>query len=228
MLESANPDLLYQTGPVQEPAADARQRFEPHPNTVIQSIVQRSLLKWWNDQRARRMAPARSEIDPYKVVRCWNDVAMYEVVRGKEGSRYRFRWHGEGISLADGADYRGRYLDEALPEAMRPSILAAYDAILRLKCPLYTVRPAVDANGIALRFERLLLPFSSDGRQVDDVLTHIHMFCPQGGYERRRLFEASLTFKDHTVRAALSEGNGKTRYTTGEWPPSTLIAVPVM
>ena len=134
---------------------------------------------------------------------------MYQVVRRPDGNRYRFRWHGEGISLADGADYRGRYLDEAVPEGVGANILAAYDAILQLKCPLYTVRPAVDANGIALRFERLLLPFSSDGEEVDDVLTHIQMFCPQGRYERRHVFESGTTYKDHTIRAALTAGDGR-------------------
>ena len=178
--------------------------FEPKPHTIVHSIVQRSLLKWWEDQRAGRIAPARSEIDPHQLARYWNDVAMYEVVRLGRQARYRFRFHGNGISLADGADFRGRFLDEALPEAMQRSILAAYNAILSLKCPIYTVRPAVDANGVALRFERLLLPFSARGDTVDDVLTHIQMFCPEGRYQRQRLFESGLTYKDHTVRAAIA------------------------
>jgi hypothetical protein len=178
--------------------------FEPKPHTVVHSIVQRSLLKWWDDQRRGRIAPARGEIDPHRLAPYWDDIAMYEVVRLSDRTRYRFRVHGKGISLADGADYQGRYLDEALPADMQGSILAAYDAILALHCALYTVRPAVDANGIAVRFERLLLPFSQDGKAISDILTHIQMFCPEGRYERRKLFEAGLTYKEHTFKAALT------------------------
>jgi len=177
--------------------------FQPKPHTIVHSIAQRALLKWWQDQRAGRVAPRRSEIDPHRLARHWNDIAVYEVVRQGRRPRYRFRCHGQGISLADGADYCGRYLDQALPPAMWARIGAAYDAILELKCPLYTVRPALDAKGTQVRFERLMLPFSSDGEQIGDVLTHIEMFCPAGRYERQRLFEASLVYRDYTVEAAL-------------------------
>lgn len=181
--------------------------FEPKPHTVVHSIVQRSLLKWWDDRRGGRIAPARSEIDPHRLARYWDDIAMYEVVRLSGRTRYRFRVHGRGISVAEGADYQGRYLDEALPADMQGSILAAYDAILALKCAIYTVRPAVDANGVAVRFERLLLPFSADGAAIGDILTHIQTFCPEGRYERQRLFEAGLTYKEHTLTAALTAGD---------------------
>ena len=178
--------------------------FEPKPRTIVHSIVQRSLLKWWEDQRAERIAPARAEIDAYQLARYRDDVAMYEVVRLAGQTRFRFRFHGRGISLADGADYSGRFLDQALPEEMQRSILAAYHAVLTLRCPIYTVRPTVDANGVPVKFERLLLPFSARGETVDDILTHIQTFCPEGRYERQRLFEASLAYKDHTVRAAIA------------------------
>lgn len=177
--------------------------FEQKPHTIVPSIVQRSMLRWWESCRGSRIAPAQSDIDPEHFARNWHDVALYDVVRTDAALRYRIRFQGTSIAVSHGG-WVGRHLDETVPAALQPSVIAAYDAAVRLKSPIYTERHAADANGVPVTFERLLLPFSSDGVEIDRLLVHVHMFCPEGRYERTGVFGVAMTYQTHSVQAALT------------------------
>lgn len=57
-----------------------------------------------------------------------------------------------------------------------------------------------------MTFERLRLPPSRDGAQVDHLVSHVEIFCEDGRYQRDNLLNAGASMHDHVVTAAISLG----------------------
>ena len=52
-------------------------------------------------------------------------------------------------------------------------------------------------------FERIRLPLS-EGERIDNLLTHVEIFCEGGRYQRDNLLTAGLSVHDYAVTAAIS------------------------
>jgi hypothetical protein len=61
--------------------------------------------------------------------------------------------------------------------------LAPYRRAIEHGCPVYTIHDLNDRDGRLIHFERLLLPFSSDGESVDRVLASFEFICVDGAFE---------------------------------------------
>src|SRR5690242_12672848 len=107
-------------------------RFDPRPFTIVKSVAQRGLLKWWSDPRREAKLPTRADCETDELERLWQDMALYRVERVAERLRYCCERHGANLRPIDGADLTGRYLDEFFPEPIREGALAAYDATVTL------------------------------------------------------------------------------------------------
>jgi hypothetical protein len=181
-------------------------KFDPRPYTVVKSVAQRGLLRWWSRPGWPNELPSGADADSEELSRLVQDVALYEVQH--EGGQRRFKClrHGSGLRAIDGGDLTGRYLDEFFPEPLRTSALTAYDATVTMECPIYTLRNAVDAKGVPVTFERIRLPLTNDGGRIDHLLTHVEIFCEDGRYQRDDLLKAGLSMHDYAVTAAISFG----------------------
>ena len=178
-------------------------KFEPRPYTVVKSIAQRGLLKWWSSPERRGKLPSRADAEDEELARLAHDLALYEVQHESGRLRYKCLRHGEGLRPIDGGDLTGRYLDEFFPEPLRTSALTAYDATVTMACPIYTLRNAVDADQVPVTFERIRLPLS-EGDRIDHLITHVEIFCEGGRYQRDDLLKAGLSMHDYAVTAAIS------------------------
>ena len=178
-------------------------KFDPRPYTVVKSIAQRGLLKWWSRPERKGRLPSRADADSEELARLAQDLALYEVQHEGERRRYKCLRHGTSLRPIDGGDLTGRYLDEFFPEPLRASALAAYDATVTMACPIYTLRNAIDADRVPVTFERLRLPLS-EGERIDHLLTHVEIFCEDGRYQRDDLLRAGLSIHDYAVTAAIS------------------------
>ena len=178
-------------------------KFDPKPYTVVKSIAQRGLLKWWSRAERRGRLPSRADAEDEELARLAQDLALYEVQHEGDRLRYKCLRHGTGLRPIDGGDLTGRYLDEFFPEPLRTSALTAYDATVTLACPIYTLRNAIDAHQVPVTFERIRLPLS-DGDRIDHLLTHVEIFCEVGRYQRDELLKAGLSMHDYAVTAAIS------------------------
>jgi PAS domain len=176
--------------------------FDLRPYTIVKSVAQRGLLKWWSDP-ARKRLPSRADCQAEALQPLWPDMALYEVRHENGGLRYKCLSHGARLRPVDGADLTGRYLDEFFPEPIKQAALAAYDATVAMACPIYTVRNAIDADQVPVTFERIRLPLG-DGERIDHLLTHVEIFCEDGRYEREDLLRAGLSIRDYAVTAAIS------------------------
>lgn len=179
-------------------------RFDPRPFTIVKSVAQRGLLKWWSDPRRRSKLPSRADCDTDELERLWQDMALYRVERTAGRLRYCCERHGANLRPIDGGDLTGRYLDEFFPEPIREGALAAYDATVTMACPIYTQRNAIDSAQVPVTFERLRLPLGAGEDRIDHLLTHVEIFCEERRYQRENLLNAGLSMKDYAVTATIT------------------------
>jgi hypothetical protein len=186
------------------PELDLPVKFDLRPFTIVKSVAQRGLLKWWSDPRRNGRLPMRIDCEAEELTRLQQDMALYQVQR--EGGRLRYKClsHGADLRPIDGGDLTGLYLDEFFPEPIKDGALAAYDATVTMACPIYTARHAVDAQQVPVTFERIRLPLSERGEGVDHLLTHVEIFCEDGRYQRNDLLLAGMSVRDYAVTAAIS------------------------
>jgi len=178
--------------------------FDPKPYTIVKSIAQRGILKWWSDPQRQGRFPTLADCQAEQIHPLWPDMALYEVQRENDRVRYKCLSHGARLRPIDGADLCGLYLDEFFPDAIKQPALAAYDATVEMACPIYTQRNAVDSDRVPVIFERLRVPLSEGGTCVDHLLTHVEIFCEDGGYRRENLLRAGLQVREYVVSAAIS------------------------
>jgi hypothetical protein len=178
--------------------------FEPKPFTIVKSVAQRGLLKWWNDPRRNGRLPAPADCEVEELARLKPDIALYRVERSESGLRFKCLSHGVNLRPIDGADITGRYQDEFLPEPVKTGALAAYEATVTMACPIYTLRNAIDARNVPVTFERLRVPLSEGGDAIDHLLTHVEIFCEDGSYQRENLLTAGVSMRAYLVTAAIS------------------------
>jgi hypothetical protein len=86
-------------------------------------------------------------------------------------------------------DCRGRYLDEVIPAMNHGTGIAPYFQVLKTGCPIYTIHDVTDRNGRLIHFERLLLPFSHDGKSIDRILAAFEFICEDGAFDSDALIK---------------------------------------
>ena len=157
------------TQPIQRPsAAHAHDSQTAGLGTVIRSEVLRRLLAYWQRIRAARPMPARADFDPLDVRFALGDISLIEVHR--EPLRFFFRVDGTKQVDLFGVDCTRRYLDEVMPAEHTELATASYREVVECGEPRYH-RRQVPFHERLIDYEIIILPFSSDGRQVDLLMT---------------------------------------------------------
>ena len=111
-------------------------------------------------------------------------MSFLDVTGSGANARFQIRFHGAMIAKVYGSlDCRGRYLDEIVPAERRAAALAPYRETLQRGCPVYTIHDLTDRDGRLIYFERLLLPFSRDGEDVDRILASFEFICADGAFD---------------------------------------------
>jgi hypothetical protein len=88
------------------------------------------------------------------------------------------------------ADCRGKFLDEILPATYLNAALSTYHQVIDARLPVYTVADMRDPAGRIVHYERLLLPFSQQGLEVNGILASLETVSPEGDFEHRGLMKA--------------------------------------
>jgi hypothetical protein len=153
---------------------------------------QRWLLKCWTHLRRKRRVPGWT-------VPSWADlplddlspqldtVMFLDVVENGAEPRFHIRFLGKRVALSYGADFSGRFLDEALPPAWRDNAMIAYRKAVAARLPIYNAVETQDRDGTRVRRERLLLPFTANGGTADRVLASIETISLNGRFEQHEL-----------------------------------------
>jgi hypothetical protein len=128
----------------------------------------RQLHGYWLAKKGERLAPARSDISPAEMRSFLPHVFLLEVV----GTPRRFRFRLTGTEVVDryGEELTGRFLDEIDLDEVGSEIIGEYERATREVRPVCSRWNYKKGDGHFLRYERLILPLSTDGQTVDMLL----------------------------------------------------------
>jgi len=126
-----------------------------------------AVYRYWDGLRGGRFAPGYSEVDPVDIPKLLRYLLVTDVETTAEGRRYRYRLCGTEVEQHFGIAMRGRYVDVLMQGGYRAYIEGLYDRLVEQRCPVYSVSSYEER---LMQTKRLMLPLSSDGRQVDKVL----------------------------------------------------------
>jgi hypothetical protein len=154
---------------------------------LVRAINQRWLLKFWMRSLGESAVPRWQSVEAENLNSVQASLSFVDVIPGSP-ARFRIRFHGETIAKVYGSvDCRGRHLDEIIPPHRYAESEATYTQVLRGRCPVYTIHDLVDGEGRLVHYERLLLPFGSDGDGVDRILASFEFICADGAFDAQKL-----------------------------------------
>ena len=130
-----------------------------------------AILRYWNTKRGERFAPPRSAIDPTDFIESLPRVKLVDVLRGPEGNLdFRFRLAGTAIGNILGTELTHLRPLDLQPPQFGTMVHKHYEQCVRERRPLLH-KVEIDSVRRIHNYARLLLPLSSDGEQVDMLMT---------------------------------------------------------
>jgi hypothetical protein len=155
---------------------------------VVRAVNQRWLLKFWERSLRAQTVPRWQALEAEDLSRITANLSFLEVSGSDGQARFIIRSHGATIANVYGSpDCRGRYLDEVIPGAKEGHALTAYRLAVVSGKPVYTIHDLKDRSGRLVHYERLLLPFTNDGKAVDRILASFEFVCDDGAFDSREL-----------------------------------------
>lgn len=132
----------------------------------------KDLYTYWQTMRGSRRIPPRSAFDPIEVPKLLPSLILLDVE--PDTRRMIVRVLGTRVASVYGSDYTGRYLDEIYFGANTNSVLDDYGTCARDGVPVLGERNFRNVRDVVYRMERLILPFSDDGRTVNKLISGLH------------------------------------------------------
>jgi hypothetical protein len=152
---------------------------------VVRAINQRWLLKFWNRHLGTNRVPHWQAVEAENISRMADNLSTLEV---SGVNRFTIRSHGATIAQAYGSeDCRDKDLNDVIPAYRRAEAVAPYQQAVIGRCPVYTIQDVTDRNGRLVHYERLLLPFTNDGLNVDRILGSFELICADGAFDAREV-----------------------------------------
>lgn len=171
--------------------------------SVVKSIRQRDLLNTWLRLYARQqIAPAIWEYQPARLEEELSDLIYYTVEFSTPTPRLIIQSEGTRISRAYGHTGKGVLLDDYVGPRLAPFVMPIYHECVARGLPVYSVANVDDIYGRIVAYERLLLPFQTDGK-VCHVIASIKTFCEDGGFEIKNLMRGNDALPRPKMRAVI-------------------------
>ena len=131
----------------------------------------RDMLAYWQDRQGESGVPLRNRFDPLDFPTLLPRIAVIEVVEADGRFRFRYRLAGTEIASRAGRDPTGKFFEDLYEGAYLESATSTYEELIKSGVPHYSQRVFPIGNGVSdLRYDRLILPFSSDGGRVDQFV----------------------------------------------------------
>lgn len=128
----------------------------------------RDLYAYWQRKKAGRQMPARADVEPTEIPRLLPWIALVEITENPQ--RFCFRLAGTQVETFYGGKVSGRWLDELDFSDHNAAIAAQYAEAAQSGEPSVARFAFTKQDGRHIEYERVLLPLSSDGRNVDMLL----------------------------------------------------------
>jgi hypothetical protein len=171
--------------------------------SVVKSIRQRDLLNTWLRLYARQqLAPAVWEYQPARLEEEVSDLIYYTVDISTSTPRLTIQSEGTRISRAYGHTGKGVLLDDYVGPRLAPFVMPIYYECVARGLPVYSVADVDDIYGRVVAYERLLLPFQTDGN-VCHIIASLKTFCEDGGFEIKNLMRGNDALPRPKLRAVI-------------------------
>ena len=171
--------------------------------SVVKSIRQRDLLNTWLRLYAReQIAPAIWEYQPARLEDELSDLIYYTVDASTPTPRLTIQSEGTRISRAYGHTGKGVLLDDYIGPRLVPFVMPIYYECAARGLPVYSVADVDDIYGRVVAYERLLLPFQTDGK-VCHIIASLKTFCEDGGFEIKNLMRGNDALPRPKLRAVI-------------------------
>lgn len=132
----------------------------------------RDLYTYWQTMRGDSRIPPRSAFDPIRVPRLLPSLILLDVE--PDTGRLIVRLLGTRVATVYGRDYTGQYLDEVYFGSNARSVLDDYGTCAREGIPVLGERNFRNVRDVVYRMERLILPLSDDGKEVNKLISGLH------------------------------------------------------
>ena len=130
--------------------------------------------RWWRAHIDAGRLPSRSDFDPVDHRSLLGWIVLFDVVRRERDTDFRYRLWGSEITTLVGRDHTGRLHSEVVsPDAMAFG-RRCFFWVMEHKLP-QVVQQRVPFEGRKfLTYERLALPLSNCGAEVDRIMLVVH------------------------------------------------------
>jgi hypothetical protein len=169
---------------------------------VVRSVRHRWLLNYWERLRRGKTVPPWKALDAEELSRMVDNMQFCDVVGTGAGMRFAVRFCGARIVQIYG-ECNDQFLDDKLPPLLRDQVLATYRQTAATGRPVYTVCNVPDRDGKPVDFERLLLPFTSNGSTPDRILAMLEWISIEGGFQSGGLLRSQADLPVYSVCATI-------------------------
>jgi len=139
----------------------------------IQSETLRRLFDYWDGLHGDSEMPSRTQIDPVAIPpTVLPHVMLLEVERGP--FRLKIRLMGTHLAESYGEEVTGRYMDELDLGCKGEEILQSYAETVVSHKPAHIEGHYRKHDGRHIKYERIALPLSLDGRNANRLLVGVH------------------------------------------------------
>jgi hypothetical protein len=137
----------------------------------IDDPLHRQMFAYWQQKRGTRRMPSRGDIDPTEIPRLLPNLLISEHVAEGGIERWRYRLAGTAVTAAFGRNPTGHFIDELTKGAYREFIERIHRVVREEERALFCASEYTGACAQRMSAKRLLLPLTTGGRQVDQIIT---------------------------------------------------------
>ena len=137
----------------------------------LEDPLHRQIYAYWQQKRRTRRMPSRADIDPTEIPRLLPNLLISEFVGGSGSGRWRYRLAGTAVTAAFGCNPTGRYIDELIKGDYRAFIEQIHGRVRTERRALFCASEYAGARDLRMSAKRLLLPLTTDGQDVDQIIT---------------------------------------------------------
>lgn len=172
---SSSAELAKQLGlsvtQVEQRASEIFRHASSFSNRALPDVEHRrlaALLRLWDIRRGRRIMPAHGTLTITDLQPWIDHVAIMEMTGHPPQPKARVE--GRALVTYMRGDISGRYIVDCVPEEAYPLAVAPFTQAATTHQPQYDVLSSRREGWKHLRYHRLLLPHTTNGRDVDIVL----------------------------------------------------------
>lgn len=142
----------------------------------IRCVQQIGMLKLWERSKRGAVLPHVSSVHDEDLARLREKVMLLDVEWQDEAPRYLIRYQGSDIDRMHDRNCVGLYLNDVMDPSIRERGLKSYRRVVDQRIPAFNSTLVQDEKGATVQYERLLLPFTRGGEQVDQIYSIVTLF----------------------------------------------------